>query len=100
VSVEGGRELGEEGADAGRVEVEEEEGAAEEKDDLPGGDEGVGEVAALLLTLLDPAQLADEAPRRTAVDKVLPPAGGNEEYGDGNGPTAEKITRTLNFCRR
>lgn len=63
VAVESRRELSEQGSDLGRVEVEEEEGAAEEENDLPGGDEGVGEVPVLLLTLFDAAQLADEAPR-------------------------------------
>lgn len=63
VAVESRRELGEQGSNLGRVKVEEEEGAAEEENDLPGGDEGVGEVPVLLLTLFDAAQLADEAPR-------------------------------------
>ena len=70
--------------------MQEEEGAAEEQNDLPDGDEGVGEVPAPLLSLLDPAQLPDEAPGRSAVDEVLPPPGGNQEDGDRNSPIDTK----------
>ena len=90
VAVEGGRELAEQRSHLGGVEVEEEEGAAEEEDDLPEGDECVGEVAVLLLPLFDPAELADESPRGSPVDEVLPPSGGYQKDGHRYSPVERR----------
>ena len=75
VPVESCCELGEEGSNLGGVEVQEQQGAGEEENDLPHGDKHVGEVSVFLLPLLDAPQLLDEAPRGAPVDKVLPPSG-------------------------
>ena len=91
VPIEGGRELAEERSNVSGVEVEEEERAAEEDDDLPEWDEGVSKVAVPLLTFLDPAQLSDESPRWSTIDKILPPAGGDQEDGNRHGPVTSKI---------
>ena len=71
--------------------MQEQQGAGEEEADLPERDEGVGEVAMLLLTFLDPSELLNETPWRSAVNKVLPPSSRNEEDGHGHSPVTVKL---------
>ena len=64
------------------LEVQKEQGAGEEDDDLQGGDEPVGVISGLFQPILDPAQLLDDVNGRLSVHVVFPPAGGHQGGGD------------------
>ena len=61
MSAEGLREVGEERCDVCPVEVERGHHGDKEHDHLPHGDEGVGEVAGALQTVLETAQTLDRS---------------------------------------
>ena len=68
------------------VEVEKEQHGGEEQHHLPHRDEGVDKVAGALEAVLDLAELFDGGQWAAPVDIVLPPAGRDEEDGEGDGP--------------
>ena len=66
--------------------MQEQQHAREEQHHLPHRDERVDKVAGLLQPVLDLAEGAHGCQRATSVHKVLPPAGRDQEDGDGDGP--------------